>query len=138
MIWKVRNPFWNYPKNFFLLYFKDAIPRSLFFGVIYEYKCPRCSSRYISSTYRYWEKRLEEHLHMSALTGKPIKGLQPFAPMLHAKGKCCISNNSDDFRIISKEKGKHLIRLQKSIFINHFKPSLNKKGGNAELVLFTQ
>ena len=25
---------------------------------------------------------------MSALTGKPLKGLQSFAPMLHAKGKC--------------------------------------------------
>ena len=36
---------------------------------------------------------------MSALTGKPLKGPQSFAPMLHAKGKCCI-NNSSDFRII--------------------------------------
>ena len=53
--------------------FKDAIPRSLLSGVIYEYKCPRCNSRYIGSAYRYWEKRLEEHLHMSALTGKPLK-----------------------------------------------------------------
>ena len=85
--------------------FKDAIPRSLLSGVIYEYKCPRCNSRYIGSTYRYWEKRLEEHLHMSALTGKPLKGLQSFAPMLHAKGKCCINNSSDDFRIIGKETG---------------------------------
>ena len=29
--------------------FKDAIPRSLLSGVIYEYKCPRCNSRYIGS-----------------------------------------------------------------------------------------
>ena len=48
--------------------FKDAIPRSLLSGVIYEYKCPICNSRYIGSIYRHWEKRLEEHLHMSALT----------------------------------------------------------------------
>ena len=41
---------------------------------------------------------------MSALTGKPLKGLQSFAPMLHAKGKRCINNNSDDFRIIGKEQ----------------------------------
>ena len=106
--------------------FKDAIPRSLLSGVIYEYKCPRCNSRYIGSTYRYWEKRLEEHLHMSALTGKPLKGLQSFAPMLHAKGKCCINNSSDDFRIIGKGTDWYLIRLKESIFINHFKPSLNK------------
>ena len=56
--------------------FKDAIPRSLLSVAIYEYKCPRCSSRYMGSTYRHWEKRLEEHLHISALTGKPIKGLK--------------------------------------------------------------
>ena len=117
--------------------FKDSIARSFFSGVIYEYKCPSCNSRYIGSTYKYWEKRLEEHVHMSALTGKQIKGLESFAPMLHGKGKCCI-NNSDDFRIIGKEKDRHLTRLNKSIFINHFAFSLNPKEDNVELVLFTQ
>ena len=43
---------------------------------------------------------------MSALMGKPLKGLQSFAPMLHAKGKCFINNSSDDFRITGKEKDK--------------------------------
>ena len=101
--------------------FKYAITSSLLSGVIYEYKCLRCNSKYISSTYRYWEKRLEEHLHMSALTGKPLKGIQYFAPMLHAKDKCSINTSSDE-----------------SIFIKHFNPSLNTKEGNAEYVLSTQ
>ena len=70
--------------------FKDAIPRSLLSGMIYEYKCPRCNSRYAGSTYRYWGERLEEHLHMLALTSKPLKGLQSFAPMFYAKVKHCI------------------------------------------------
>ena len=107
--------------------FKDAIPHSLLSGVIYEYKCPGCTSRYIGSTYRYWEKRLKEYLHMPALTGKPLKGIQPFAPMLHAKGKCCVNNSRDNFCMIGKEKDQHFIKLKESIFINHFKPSLNKK-----------
>ena len=68
----------------FCFRFKDGILRSLLSGVMYEYKCPRCNSTYIGSTCRYWEKRLEEHLHKSALTGKPLKGLQLFPPMLHA------------------------------------------------------
>ena len=55
--------------------FKNAIPRSLLSGVIYEYNCPRRNSRYIVSTYRYWEKRLKEHLHILSLMGKPLKGL---------------------------------------------------------------
>ena len=64
---------------------------------------------------------------MSSLAGKPLKGLQLFAPMLHGKGKCCINNSSNDFPIIGKEKDWHLIRLKESIFINHFKPSLNRQ-----------
>ena len=118
--------------------FKDAIPCSLLSGVIYEYKCSRYNSSYIGSTYRYLEKRLEEHFHMSALTGKPLKGLRSFAPMLDAKSKCCINNSSDDFRIIGKDKDQHLIRLKESIFMNYFKPSLNTNEDNAELVLFMQ
>ena len=46
---------------------------------------------------------------MSALTSKPLKGLQSFAPMLQAKGKCYINSSSDDFRIIGKEKDRHWI-----------------------------
>ena len=75
---------------------------------------------------------------MSALTGKPLKRLQSFASMLHAKGKYCINNSSDDFPIMGKEEDRYLIRLKESIFINHFKPILNTKEDNAELALFTQ
>ena len=74
---------------------------------------------------------------MSTLTGKPLKGLQSFAPILHAKGKSFINNSSDDFRIIGEERDWHLIRLKESIFINHFKPSLNTKEDNAELFLLS-
>ena len=62
---------------------------------------------------------MEEHLHMSALTGIPLKGPQSFVPMLHAKAKGCIDNNSDDFRITGKEKNRRLIRIKENIFINH-------------------
>ena len=64
--------------------------------------------------------------------GKPLKGLQPFAPMLHAKGKYCMNNSSENFRIIGREKDRYLIRLKESVLINHFKPSLNTKEDNAK------
>ena len=47
------------------------------------------------------------------------------------KGKCCINNSRDDFHNTGKEKNWHLIRLKESIFINHFKPSLNTTRDNA-------
>ena len=69
---------------------------------------------------------------MSALTGKPIKGLHSFAPILHAKGKWWVNNSSDDLRIIGKKKDWDLIRLKESIFIYYLKPLLNTNMGNAE------
>ena len=42
-------------------------------------------------------------MHMSALMGKLLKGLQSFAPMFYARGKC-YNNSNDDFRVIGKEK----------------------------------
>ena len=40
---------------------------------------------------KYWEERLEEPTHISAHTGKPLSGMQIFAPMQHvrkADGRC--------------------------------------------------
>ena len=43
-------------------------------------------------------------MHMSALMGKLLKGLQSSAPMFYARGKYYINNSNDDFRVIGKEK----------------------------------
>ena len=83
-------------------------------------------------------EKTERALAYVRFNGKPLKRLQSFVSMFHAKDKCCINNSSHDFRIIGKEKDQHLIRLKESIFINHNKPSLNTKENNVELVLFTQ
>ena len=58
--------------------------------------------------------------------------------MLHTKRKCCINDSSNEFRIIRKEKDRNFTRLKEGMFINNFKPSLNKKEDNAEFILFTQ
>ena len=103
--------------------YKDVFPESLLSGVIYEYKCPRCNSRYQGSTFRYWEKRLEEHLHVSALTGKPLKGMFVFPPLEHSR-KCGESINRDQFKIIGNERNRFLVRLKESIFIHSDPPVL--------------
>ena len=114
--------------------FKDMIPKSLLSGVIYEYKCPRCKSGYRGSTFRYWEKRLEEHLHLSALTGYALKGMQVFPPLEHSRK--CAPINRDQFTIIGKERDRNLLRIKESIFIRETLPSLNGMDSSAKLYLF--
>ena len=115
--------------------FKDVLPKSLISGVVYQYKCPRCNSRYIGSTFRYFEKRLEEHLHVSALTGKPLQGIQIWPPMGHTR-KCQLVNTRDDFSIVCREPNRVLVRLKESLVINQLKPSLNTMIDNYRLLIY--
>ena len=73
-----------------LFSFKDKCPTSLLLGVMYSYQCPNCRLRYIGCTRRYWETCLQEHCHVSALTGKPLSGQQVFTIMQHVKSNCCV------------------------------------------------
>ena len=61
--------------------FKDKLPESLRAGVIYQYNCANCNISYVGCTWRFWERRLQEHLHISALTGEPLSGMQIFKPL---------------------------------------------------------
>lgn len=116
--------------------FKDAYPSSLKSGVVYHYVCAKCKFSYVGSTYRYLAKRIEEHLHVSALTGKPLSGLPMWAPMAHAR--CCeVINTPNDFSILCTEKNRYLLRLKESLFIQRTKPQLNTMTENMNLHLFT-
>ena len=118
--------------------FKDKIPNSLMSGVIYKYTCPVCNHSYIGSTKRYWEKRLEEHSHVSALTGKPLNGMQIYAPMQHLRtGSCMVRISRDDFEIIGREKTPYVLKLKESIFISQQKPVLNNNITSVPLHLFS-
>ena len=118
--------------------FKDKFPKSLLSGVIYSYQCPNCKLRYIGCTRRYWETRLQEHCHVSALTGKPLSGLQVFAPMQHVKSNCCevTKISREDFSIIGHEKDKYLVQLKESILITTQRPKLNGNATSVRLALF--
>ena len=107
--------------------FKDKFPKSLLSGVVYKYTCAECKLCYIGSTKRFWEERLQEHLHISALSGKPLSGLQIFTPMQHVRStSCCATKISrDDFSIVCYEKDKYLVQLKESILIKTTRPALN-------------
>ena len=100
-------------------------------GIRFERPCIGCSKRF-------WEKRLEEHLHVSALTGKPLSGLQIFAPMMHVRfdGDCPARKISrEDFTIIGREKNNYLLQLKESILITRQRPALNANIASVPLSL---
>ena len=118
--------------------FKDRFPKSLIGGVIYKYTCATCNCSYVGCTKRYWEKRLEEHLHISALTGKPLKGQQVFAPLAHVRSKACSETkiSRDCFSIIGREKDPYLLKLKESIIIATTRPVINNRVVSVPVDLF--
>ena len=118
--------------------FKDKFPKSLMSGVIYKYTCAKCNLSYIGSTKRYWEKRLEEHVHISALTGKPLHGVQLFAPMQHVRNnKCQVTSLSrDNFSIIGRDNNPYILQVKESIFISTSRPHLNNNKTSVPVHLF--
>ena len=118
--------------------FKDKIPKTLMSGVIYKYTCAGCNLSYIGSTKRYWEKRLEEHTHISARTGKPLRGVQIYPPLQHVKSNCCSARSvaREDFTIIGRETDRYLLKVKESIFINTMRPVLNNNITSVPLHLF--
>ena len=119
--------------------FKDKFPISLLSGVIYHYTCATCNRSYIGSTKRYWEKRLEEHTHLSALTGKPRNGMQVYPPMQHVKMStdCTESTISrDNFKIIGRETNEYILRVKESIHITLERPTLNCNQTSVPIYLF--
>ena len=71
-------------KNFFVLQtkckisnfftFKDKIPSLLRSGIVYKFQCGSCNATYYGKTKRHFKVRMCEHLGISALTGKRVKG----------------------------------------------------------------
>ena len=119
--------------------FKDKLPAALDAGVIYKYNCANCNVSYVGCTKRYWEKRLEEHTHISALTGGPLRGLQTFAPLQHVKEAMCSSSpmvTRDNFEIIGRDDNNYLLQVKESLFIYKHKPQLNGNIQSVPLYLF--
>ena len=54
--------------------FKDKIPIFLRFGIVCKCKCGGCNATYYGKAKRHFKVRIWEHLGVSALTGKRMKG----------------------------------------------------------------
>ena len=121
-----------------LFRFKDPIPKYLTSNIIYQFQCNRCNSIYIGESIRHTKKRFSEHLGLSALTGKTLKGQNSTTVKDHIDD-CKPNASMDDFRIIGRDNTSRTnLRIKESLFIHRDCPSINIQGNSIPLVLFTK
>ena len=120
--------------NFFT--FKDKIPIFLRSGIVYKFKCGGYNATYYGKTKRHFKVRMCEHLGVSALTGKRVKGDNNSAIKEHH----LFSNHSsgfDDFSILATNNNDFKVTLMESLLINRDHPPLNKSRHSLPLELLT-
>ena len=119
--------------NFFT--FKDQIPIFLRSGIVYKFKCSGCNATYYGKTKRHFKVRMCEHLGVSALTGKRVKGDNDSAIKEHHLF-CNHSSGFDDFSILASNNNDFKVTLMESLLINRDHPPLNKNRHSLPLELF--
>ena len=118
--------------NFFS--FKDKIPKSLQSHLVYKIKCEECNLFYYGLAERHLRVRACDHLGLSILTGKPIKGVDTSMKSHWRENKHQIK--WDSFEIIAREEDGFKLRIKESLLINRDKPVLNNNLYSTPLHLF--
>ena len=119
--------------NFFT--FKDKIPSFLRSGIVYKFQCGSCNTTYYGKTKHHFKVRMCEHLGISALTGKRVKGDDDSAIKEHLLF-CNHTPEFEDFSILASNKNDFKVTLMESLLINRHHPPLNKNKQSLPLELF--
>ena len=109
--------------NFFT--FKDKIQSFLRSGIVYKFKCGSCNATYYGKTKRHFKVRMCEHLGISALTGKRVKGDDDSAIKEHLL-LCNHVSDFEDFSILAINNNDFKVMLMESFLINRDYPPLNE------------
>ena len=118
--------------NFFK--FKDRIPESLQSHLVYKIQCAECNLCYIGLLERHFKVRSYDHMGLSILTNKPIKGVDT-AMKTHWRSK----NHHiimDSISVIDRDKNSFHLRIKESLLIKRDQPILNNNVYSTPLYLF--
>ena len=107
-----------------LFNFKDHIPKTLLSGVINKFSCGGCNATYIGKTKRHFKKRVSEHMGVSALTGKVLKGQQSTTVKEHMLDYDHVFN-PDDFILITRDISDYFLQIKENLFIGRDDLSLS-------------
>ena len=109
--------------NFFT--FKDKIPSFLRSGIVYRFQCSGCNANYYGKTISHFNVRMCEHLGISKLTGKRVKGNDDSAIKEHLLF-CNHAPDFEDFSILATNNNHFKVKLMESLFISRDHAPLNK------------
>ena len=115
--------------------FKDKIPSFLCSGIVYKFQCGSCNATYYGKTKRHFKVRMCEHLGISALTGKRVKGDDDSAIKEHLLF-CNHAPDFEDFSILATNNNDFKVTLMESLLINRDHPPLNEIKESLPLELF--
>ena len=103
---------------------KESPPSNLISNIVYQFKCPRCDSRYVGQTQRNLLLRFAEHSGISARTNRPLTNPSASAVRNHSE---LMAHPFDDtnFTILHKSRNFLDLPLLESLYIYHTKPQLN-------------
>ena len=101
-------------------------------GIVYKFQCGSCNATFYGKTKRHFKVRLCEHLGISALTGKRVKGEDDSAIKEH-RLFCSHTPDFEDFSILVTSNNDFKVTLMESLPINRDHPSLNKNKQSSPL-----
>ena len=119
--------------NFFT--FKDKIASFLRSGIVSKFQCGSCNATYYGKTKCHFKVRMCEHLGISALTGKRVKGDDDSTIKEHLLF-CNHTPDFQDFSILATSNNDFKVTLMESLLINRDHPSLSNNKKSLTLELF--
>ena len=119
--------------NFFIV--KEKIPSFLRSCIICNFQCGSCNAAYYGKTKRHFKVRMCEHLGISAITGKRVKGADDSVIKEHL----LFRNHTPDFEefsILATNNNDFKVMLMESLLINRDHPLLNRDKQSLPLEFF--
>ena len=93
--------------------------------IVYKFQFDGCNATYYGKTKRHFKVRMCEHLEISTLTGKRVKGDDYSAIKKHLLF-CNHPLDFEDFSILATNNNDFKVTLMESLLINRDHPPLNK------------
>ena len=107
--------------------FKDKLPKMLFSGLVFKYKCGSRNATYYGKTKRHFKVLICKHLGISYLTEKKVKTNNNKLTAIQEHLLCHYYPPSfEDFFILTRESNDFKLKIMESLLIPRDKPILNK------------